>query len=252
MRLARSAVTPVRVDIDIHVHELVAVPALLRAPAPPLPCPLLMRGRRGRGGRRRLRRTTRRRLLRLGLRHSSRASDTVGPPTDIGRRKTRAGRGWRWCRSAAAPGNGARRGRGSSARGRAMGRPQRPQRRSGAVATTGNTGGGHRHGCRSSGRRLRQWQPARPARQRRHAAGASAALARGASSTGFVDRKIRNFLDVERKVEQLPAEEVLKSRHRILHQVCAELLDVLKEFERIEQPNRSARLGRHRSRRWLR
>ena len=41
---------------------------------------------------------------------------------------------------------------------------------------------------------------------------------------------------MNRKVEQLPAEEVLEGLHRVLHQVGAELLNILEEFERSSDP----------------
>ena len=196
----------------------------------------------------RLRGTTRRRLLSLGADTHPRAGPDTGRGHRIRRDKTRATRGRRRCRWCGT-GNGARRGRGRSARGRARGgasdtcdgrgRPddRQDRRRS-------------RRGCRSGGRR-RNGSQARPVRQRRPA-GAIAGLATGASSTGFVDQEDTNFLDVKRNVVQRPAEEVLKSLHRILHKVCAELLQVLKEFERSNKPIDSPRLGPHRSRSWLR
>jgi hypothetical protein len=45
------------------------------------------------------------------------------------------------------------------------------------------------------------------------------------------DPKGKNRFDVKRKVEQLEADQVLKSLHRILRQVYAELLEILKDLE---------------------
>ena len=55
----------------------------------------------------------------------------------------------------------------------------------------------------------------------------------------ILDQVDQNFLDVKWNVEQLPAEEILKRLHRILHQVGAELLSVFKEFERANDPEQA-------------
>ena len=105
----------------------------------------------------------------------------------------------------------------------------------GVHPAAGKTGRAAWQGCGSRrGRGRNGSQPGQSGKRRRPKA--SAGLAATASSSRIRDQVDTNFLDVNRKVEQLPAEEVLESLHRILHQVCAELLNVLKDFERSSEP----------------
>ena len=113
---------PVRVDLDIHVHVLVAVPTLLRAPAPSRPRRLpRRRGGRQRGG------VRLRRLLfgaGAGAGTHPRAGSDTGRPYHIRGEKCRPSRGrgrrWRW-RTRRGGGAG-RRGRGRLRRHRGRGR----------------------------------------------------------------------------------------------------------------------------------
>ena len=148
---------PVRVDIDIHVHELVAIPALAHLPSPPLPSPPRCR-RRGRGNFGCLCGTTRRRLLSLGAQARPRAGPDTGRANHVGRHKTRATRGRRWCRCGGI-GNGTCSGRGRSAWGRARCDAGNPYRRRGGRRDDRQHRGRSRYGCWSGGRRRNGGQP---------------------------------------------------------------------------------------------